>query len=303
MVKHMKVAIIVTDEVLECKNKGEFYSLYDNFIKRYGLNDEHNEFGNIEVITSRYSAVQKEWPTDPLSYDGYIITGSASSAYDSNEWIVLLKERIIELDKHEMKMCGICFGHQILVETLGGKIEKNIKGWELGQHTVSLHKDVSVIFDNIINNKNKNKFNNDSANSSRSNSPILKLDGASSSYSSSSSSSPLSSFFPSTQSLKETISIYQIHQDHISILPKDMIPIGITEKSIQGVLKESKKQPGNFYIISFQGHPEFSYDFIHLLISDLQHVDQEMKNISIKTLQQTTCQPWLSNLVFNFFKN
>ncbi|KAN0028170.1 hypothetical protein ACTFIV_010003 [Dictyostelium citrinum] len=294
MVKQMKIAIIVTDEVLECKNKGEFYSLYDNFIKRYGLVDEHNEFGNIEVITTRYSAVQKEWPIDPLSYDGYIITGSASSAYDNNEWILLLKERIIELDKHEMKMCGICFGHQILVESLGGKIEKNTKGWELGQHTVPLNKEVSIIFDNIINNKNKNKFNNDSANSSRSNSPILKLDGASTTSTDDDGSKFL---------LKDNISIYQIHQDHVSILPNDMISIGSTEKSIQGVLKESKKQPGNYYIISFQGHPEFSYDFIHLLISDLHHVNQEMKDISIKTLQQTTCQPWLSNLVFNFFKN
>ncbi|KAN0016162.1 hypothetical protein ACTFIU_006121 [Dictyostelium citrinum] len=295
MVKQMKIAIIVTDEVLECKNKGEFYSLYDNFIKRYGLIDEHNEFGNVEVITTRYSAVQKEWPIDPLSYDGYIITGSASSAYDNNEWILLLKERIIELDRHEMKMCGICFGHQILVESLGGKIEKNTKGWELGQYTVPLNKEVSIIFDNIINNKNKNNFNNDSANSSRSNSPILKLDGAST--------TPTDDDNGSKLLLKDNISIYQIHQDHVSILPNDMISIGSTEKSIQGVLKESKKQPGNYYIISFQGHPEFSYDFIHLLISDLHHVNQEMKDISIKTLQQTTCQPWLSNLVFNFFKN
>lgn len=195
-----------------------------------------------------------------------------------------------------MKMCGICFGHQILVESLGGKIEKNTKGWELGQHSVPLDKEVSIIFDNIINNKNKNQFDNDdSANSSRSNSPILKLDGA----------STLTPTITNDDSvlLKDKISIYQIHQDHVSILPSDMISIGSTEKSIQGVLKESKKQPGNFYIISFQGHPEFSFDFIHLLISDLHHVGQEMKDVSIKTLQQTTCQPWLSNLVFNFFKN
>ncbi|KAM9967977.1 hypothetical protein ACTFIW_002405 [Dictyostelium discoideum] len=303
MVKQMKIAIIVTDEVLECKNKGEFYSLYDNFIKRYGLIDQHNEFGNIQVITTRYNAVQKEWPTNPLSYDGYIITGSASSAYDNNEWIILLKERIIELDKHEMKMCGICFGHQILVETLGGKIEKNTKGWELGQHSVPLDKEVSIIFDNIINNKNKNKFDNDSANSSRSNSPILKLDGASTPTPSTPPTPTTTTTNDDNVLLKDKISIYQIHQDHVSILPSDMISIGSTEKSIQGVLKESKKQPGNFYIISFQGHPEFSFDFIHLLISDLHHVDQEMKDVSIKTLQQTTCQPWLSNLVFNFFKN
>jgi GMP synthase-like glutamine amidotransferase len=31
-----------------------------------------------------------------------------------------------------VKWVGICFGHQILSESLGGKVEKNPRGWEVG---------------------------------------------------------------------------------------------------------------------------------------------------------------------------
>jgi GMP synthase-like glutamine amidotransferase len=31
-------------------------------------------------------------------------------------------------------MVGICFGHQIMAQALGGKVEKSDKGWGLGPH-------------------------------------------------------------------------------------------------------------------------------------------------------------------------
>ena len=35
-------------------------------------------------------------------------------------------------------MLGICFGHQIIAESCGGKVEKNKMGWELGSYPITL---------------------------------------------------------------------------------------------------------------------------------------------------------------------
>ncbi|KAN0037308.1 hypothetical protein ACTFIV_002649 [Dictyostelium citrinum] len=271
----LKIAIIVTDESLEYLNKEDFFKLYDNFIRGYGEN-EHD----IEIITQRFSSFDKEWPTDPFLWDGYIITGSIANAYDQDEWILLLKQRIVELANNDIKIFGVCFGHQIIAEALGGKCEKNQKGWEIGQTTIKLEKNVSKVFSNLLNsNSNHNHNNNNNHNNSNNNNNF--------------------------EIINDEISLYQIHQDHITIIPNDMISIGTTEKSnVQGMLRESKSKPGTFNVLSFQGHPEFDYNFIHLLIVDLKsiNVDQEIIENGLKTLQKTSDQQLISKLVFNFFK-
>ena len=70
--------------------------------------------------------------------DGWIITGSKYSVYDNLDWIKNLKaflKRIVCLDK---PILGICFGHQILADVLGGIVEKNPLGWELGSYNINL---------------------------------------------------------------------------------------------------------------------------------------------------------------------
>ncbi|KAN0035061.1 hypothetical protein ACTA71_004316 [Dictyostelium dimigraforme] len=267
----LKIAIIVTDESLEYLNKEEFFNLYDNFIRGYGENEI-----DTDIITKRFSSFDKEWPSDPFSWDGYIITGSVANAYDQDEWIVLLKQRIVELANNNIKIFGICFGHQIIAEALGGKCEKNEKGWEIGQHSIKLEKKVSNIFSKLLNTNEINVF----------------VDGD---Y----------DHKNKIEILNDEISLYQIHQDHVIMIPSDMISIGATEKSnVQGMLRESKSKPGTFNILSFQGHPEFDYNFIHLLIVDLKsiNVDQAIIKNGLKTLQQSSDQKIISKLVFNFFK-
>jgi GMP synthase-like glutamine amidotransferase len=53
------------------------------------------------------------------------------SAYDADEWIQAFKRFIVRLDAESSAvLLGICFGHQIIAEALGGKVSKNPKGWE-----------------------------------------------------------------------------------------------------------------------------------------------------------------------------
>jgi len=77
-----------------------------------------------------------ELPTYPSAYDAYLITGSPAGVYDPLPWIEPLANFIRSAETS--KMVGICFGHQIMAEALGGRVEKSEKGWGAGLHRYSV---------------------------------------------------------------------------------------------------------------------------------------------------------------------
>ena len=56
-------------------------------------------------------------------------------------WIHALKEFIKALDQNKKKLIGVCFGHQIIAEALGGSVRKSPNGWHAGVDSISLNKD------------------------------------------------------------------------------------------------------------------------------------------------------------------
>lgn len=77
-----------------------------------------------------------ELPNDPAQHDAYLITGSPAGVYEPLPWIAPLQE-FIRAAK-ESKMVGICFGHQVMAEALGGHVEQSHKGWGAGLHHYSI---------------------------------------------------------------------------------------------------------------------------------------------------------------------
>lgn len=72
--------------------------------------------------------------TDSLSdeWAGVIITGSAASLTERSPWMtpaLIYARRLVEA---RTPTFGICFGHQLLGEALGGKVERNPAGREIG---------------------------------------------------------------------------------------------------------------------------------------------------------------------------
>ena len=76
-----------------------------------------------------------EFP-EPDAYAAFLITGSPAGVYDPLPWIEPLQQFI--RDAGDSKMVGICFGHQVMAEALGGHVEKSDKGWGAGLHRYTI---------------------------------------------------------------------------------------------------------------------------------------------------------------------
>jgi GMP synthase-like glutamine amidotransferase len=76
-----------------------------------------------------------EFP-EPDAHAAYLITGSPAGVYDALPWVDPLQRFIRSAG--DSKMIGICFGHQVMAEALGGHVEKSDKGWGAGLHRYAI---------------------------------------------------------------------------------------------------------------------------------------------------------------------
>ena len=75
---------------------------------------------------------------DISKLEAVVITGSAFGAYDTPPWMEPLRKFIRAAYAKNVPMLGICFGHQIMADALGGKVVKSEKGWSVGRHVYRL---------------------------------------------------------------------------------------------------------------------------------------------------------------------
>jgi len=66
----------------------------------------------------------------PAAHGAYLITGSPAGVYDPLPWIPPLMEFI--RNSKDAKLIGVCFGHQVISQALGGEVIKSPKGWAAG---------------------------------------------------------------------------------------------------------------------------------------------------------------------------
>ncbi len=70
---------------------------------------------------------------------GVIVTGSSSMVTDRHPWSERTSEWLRERLDGGMPVLGICYGHQLLAHTLGGEVDYNPQGREMGTVAVDLH--------------------------------------------------------------------------------------------------------------------------------------------------------------------
>lgn len=76
---------------------------------------------------------------DPEGLEAILLPGSAAGVYDNHlAWMAPLRDFIRGAYAAKTPMVGICFGHQIMADALGGDVRKSEKGWGLGRHSYSV---------------------------------------------------------------------------------------------------------------------------------------------------------------------
>ena len=82
-------------------------------------------------------------PADAAPYAGVIITGSGSMVSDREPWSERSAEWLREAAHAGTPMFGICYGHQLLAHALGGAVDYNPAGREMGTVAIALHDEAS----------------------------------------------------------------------------------------------------------------------------------------------------------------
>ncbi len=109
----------------------------DTLMPRYG---DYGQFFE-KLLTGHgfdfqtYSVVDMELPASITDQDGWLITGSKHGAYEDLPFIPPLEDMIRDIYAAAIPLVGICFGHQIIAQALGGKVAKFDGGWAVGRQT------------------------------------------------------------------------------------------------------------------------------------------------------------------------
>ena len=79
------------------------------------------------------------FPLNHNDCDGWIVTGSPHGVYEEHSWIPIVSQLIRDIYDNKLPIFGVCFGHQLIAQALGGNVEKSTKGWGLGLHTYQIN--------------------------------------------------------------------------------------------------------------------------------------------------------------------
>ena len=81
-----------------------------------------------------YRTTERDLPKD-FAFDGCLVTGSRASVYWDEPWIADLKAWVGEAVDRGLPFLGVCYGHQLLADVLGGEVEA-MGDYEIGYRTV-----------------------------------------------------------------------------------------------------------------------------------------------------------------------
>lgn len=69
---------------------------------------------------------------------GVVVTGSGAMVTDGADWMRATEAWLREVVERQVPLLGICFGHQLLAHALGGRVENNPRGIEVGTRETRL---------------------------------------------------------------------------------------------------------------------------------------------------------------------
>ena len=111
--------------------------------------DGHNRRNfrrELDADLVEFAATEGDLP-ESFDFDGAVGTGSRASAYWEEPWIAETKAWVSDAIDAGVPMLGVCFGHQLLADVLGGDVEP-MEDYEIGYRTIE-HDGESPLLDGI----------------------------------------------------------------------------------------------------------------------------------------------------------
>ncbi|NQZ33077.1 MAG: gamma-glutamyl-gamma-aminobutyrate hydrolase family protein [Oceanospirillaceae bacterium] len=124
----------------------EAHGSYPDMFKTL-LNQAVKSFLNLDFEFQYFQVLDGDIPSDPSLCDAWLITGSKFGVYEAHVWIEPLSSLVKSCYQQDVPMIGICFGHQLIAQALGGKVIKSNKGWSLGVQEYRLEQQPSWLQD------------------------------------------------------------------------------------------------------------------------------------------------------------
>ena len=93
----------------------------------------------IEAELRIYRVWEGELPASTGECDGWLTSGSRASVFEDEEWIRNFEKFVCALHNDQRKTVGICFGHQMIAQALGGETRRAESGWGIGVLPVTVH--------------------------------------------------------------------------------------------------------------------------------------------------------------------
>jgi GMP synthase (glutamine-hydrolysing) len=99
----------------------------------------------VDADLVEYHAPSGEIP-ETFGFDACLVTGSRASVYWDESWIDDLASWVEAAVERGIPALGVCFGHQLLADTLGGDVQ-GMGEYELGYRTVRRRAETTLLAD------------------------------------------------------------------------------------------------------------------------------------------------------------
>lgn len=110
-------------------------------VEQYGDYDFwfQNSLSQYPIVWHVVSVYEGEALPNADEFDGIILTGSPSSVWENEPWMLKTIEWLKQCTQSSTRpILAVCFGHQLLGRALGGEVISNPKGAEYGSIAVKL---------------------------------------------------------------------------------------------------------------------------------------------------------------------
>ncbi|WP_397542229.1 glutamine amidotransferase-related protein [Roseovarius salis] len=124
----MRIGILMTGHAAPeiAERHGDYDTMFARLLAGHGF-----DFATYNVVDGAY-------PEAAEDCEGWLITGSKHGAYEDHAWIPPLEAFIRKVHAAGRPMIGVCFGHQIIAQALGGRVIKFPGGWSVGRRTYEI---------------------------------------------------------------------------------------------------------------------------------------------------------------------